>query len=56
MCVKLTKVVRFTMAAGRANMRYSTRKAVEIVLNEGSDENFFFLPRILLILARSLCQ
>ena len=37
MCVKLTKVVHFTMAAHRMNMRYSTREAVELVLNEGLD-------------------
>ena len=37
MCVKLTKVARFKMAARRVNMRYSTRETVELVLNEGSD-------------------
>ena len=37
MCVKLTKVVRFKMAARRVNMRYSMREAVEFVLNESSD-------------------
>ena len=36
-CVKLMKVVRFTMAAHRVNMLYSTRETVELVLNEGSD-------------------
>jgi len=42
-CVKLTKVVRFKMAARRVNMRYSTKKTVELVLNEGSDlEDFSF--------------
>ena len=35
--MKLTKVARSTMAAHRVNMRYSTRGAVEFVLNEGSD-------------------
>ena len=37
MCVKLTKDVRFKMAACRVNMRYSMREAVELVQNEGSD-------------------
>ena len=37
MCVKLTKVVRFKMAACRVNMRYLARETVELVLNEGSD-------------------
>ena len=37
MCVKLTKVARFKMAARRVNMRYSVRETVELVLNEGSD-------------------
>ena len=37
MCVKLTKVACFKMAARRVNMRYSTRETVELVLNEGSD-------------------
>ena len=36
MC-QLTKAVHFTMAARRVNMRYSTRGAVELVPNEGSD-------------------
>ena len=36
-CVKWTKVVRFKMAVCRVNMHYSTRKTVELVLNEGSD-------------------
>ena len=31
------KDVRFKMAARRVNMRYSTREAVELVQNEGSD-------------------
>ena len=37
MCVKLTKVVHFTIAGHRMNMRYSTREAVKLVLNEGSE-------------------
>ena len=37
MCVKLTKIARFKMAARRVNMRYSARETVELVLNEGSD-------------------
>ena len=37
MCVKLTKVVCFTMKAHRMNMHYLTREAVKLVLNEGSD-------------------
>ena len=31
------KVVRFTMAACRVNVHYSTSEAVELVLNGGSD-------------------
>ena len=30
------------MAVHRVNMRYSTREAVELVLNEGSDPEDFF--------------
>ena len=37
MCVKLTKVALFKMAARRVNMCYSARETVELVLNEGSD-------------------
>ena len=40
-CVKLTKVVRFKMAASRVTMRYSARQTVELVLNEGSDPEDF---------------
>ena len=36
-CVKLTKDVRFKMAARRVNMLYSMMEAVELVQNEGSD-------------------
>ena len=41
-CVKLTKVVRFKMAALRVNMHYSTMEATELVLNEGLDLKDFF--------------
>ena len=41
MCVKLMKAVRFTTAVCRVNMRYSTSEAVELVLNGGSDPEFF---------------
>ena len=48
------------MAVCRVNMRYSMREAVELVLNEGSDPEDFFLTvglkRTLLILAWSLFQ
>ena len=37
MCVKLTKVVHFKIAAHRVNMCYSGRENVELVLNEDSD-------------------
>ena len=41
MCVKLTKVVHFKIAAHRVNMCYSGRENVELVLNEGSDLDDF---------------
>ena len=41
MCVKLTKVVCFKMAARRVNMRYTVRETVESVLNEGLDQEDF---------------
>ena len=37
MSVILMKVVHFKMVVHRVNMRYSTRGAVELVPNEGSD-------------------
>ena len=40
-CVKLTKDVHFKMAAHRVNMCYSTREAVELVQNEGFDQEDF---------------
>ena len=40
-CVKLTKVVRFKMAARRVNMCHSARETVELVQNEGSDTEEF---------------
>ena len=58
--VTLTKVVHFKMVVRRVNMCYLMREAVELVQNEGSDLEGFFLTvvlkRTLLILARSLCQ
>ena len=41
MCVKLTKVVCFKMAARRENMSYAVRETVESVLNEGLDQEDF---------------
>ena len=36
--VKLTKFARFKMAARRVNMGYSVMETMELVLNEGSDQ------------------
>ena len=58
-CVKLTKVVRFTMVAHRVNMHYSTREAVKLVLNEGLDLEDFSdngSDENIVDLVMSLCQ